>query len=173
MSSEALLNSSLPHDLVMGGISHGGSRQTTPSSKSSVFSHCPPLPTVRSLQHWLACQTCFYDNGLQITQMQTEILTQELLGQSMASSSLSTSDRGNKLMNSLGSNYSPAHEPAKAPQCHAVKSWHLEAFLEPDSNPSNHISHLLPLKGGHSHFAPLSTYCLPTNPCVGCFTYCS
>ena len=55
--------------------------QTTPSSKSSIFSHCPPLPTVRSLQHWLACQTCFYDNGLQITQMQTKILTQELLGQ--------------------------------------------------------------------------------------------
>ena len=55
--------------------------QTTPSSKSSVFSHCPPLPTVRSLQHWLACQTRFYDNGLQITQMQTKILTQELLGQ--------------------------------------------------------------------------------------------
>ena len=27
MSSEALLNSSLPHDLVMGGISHGGSWQ--------------------------------------------------------------------------------------------------------------------------------------------------
>ena len=27
LSSEALLNSSLPNDLVMGGISHGGSRQ--------------------------------------------------------------------------------------------------------------------------------------------------
>ena len=27
MSSEALLNSSLPHDFVMGGISRGGSQQ--------------------------------------------------------------------------------------------------------------------------------------------------
>ena len=50
-------------------------------SKSSVFSHCPPLPTVRNSQHWLASQTCCYDNGLQITQMKTKILTQELLGQ--------------------------------------------------------------------------------------------
>ena len=79
----------------------------------------------------------------------------------MASSSLPTSDRGNNLINSLGSNYSPAHKPAKAPQCHAVKSWHLEALLEPDSNPSKYISHLLPLKRGHSHF--LSTYCLPAS----------
>ena len=31
-SPEALLNSSLPHDLVMGGISHAGSRQVTPVS---------------------------------------------------------------------------------------------------------------------------------------------
>ena len=29
MSSEALLNSSLPHDPVMGGISHGGSQHKT------------------------------------------------------------------------------------------------------------------------------------------------
>ena len=29
LSSEALLNSSLPHDLVMGGISLGGSRQVS------------------------------------------------------------------------------------------------------------------------------------------------
>ena len=69
----------------------------------------------------------------------------------MASSSLPTSDRGNNVMNSLGANYSPAHKPAKAPQCHAVKSWHLEALLEPDSNPSK----------CHSHF--LSTYCLPAS----------
>lgn len=89
----------------------------------------------------------------------------------VASSSLPTSDWVNNLTNSLGSNYSPAHKPAKAPQCHAVKSWHLDALLEPDSNPSNYISHLLPLKRGHSYF--LSTYCLPANPCVGCFTYCS
>ena len=27
LSSEALLSSSLPHDLVMGGVSHGGSQQ--------------------------------------------------------------------------------------------------------------------------------------------------
>ena len=59
----------------------GAGHRRPPPSKSSVFSHCPPLPTVRSLQHQLACQTCCYDNGLQITQMQTKILTQELLGQ--------------------------------------------------------------------------------------------
>lgn len=50
--------------------------QTTPS-----FQTFRLLPTVRSLQHQLACQTCCYDNGLQITQRQTKILTQELLRQ--------------------------------------------------------------------------------------------
>lgn len=54
-----------------------------PLSESSVFSYCPPRPTVRSLQHWLACQTCCHDNGLQITQMQAKILTQELLSKGL------------------------------------------------------------------------------------------
>lgn len=54
-----------------------------PFSTSSVVSHCPPHPTVRSLQHWLACQTCCHDNELQITQMPAKILTQELLGQGL------------------------------------------------------------------------------------------
>ena len=41
MSSEALLNSSLPHDLVTGGISHGGSRQWWALFLGSlVQSHC-------------------------------------------------------------------------------------------------------------------------------------
>ena len=57
MSPEALLNSSLPHDLVMGGISRAGSWQETGSrlkiARSSLDYHSYQLGSVHRFDVWV------------------------------------------------------------------------------------------------------------------------
>ena len=63
MSSEALLNSSLPHDLVTGGISHGGSRQWWALFLGSlVQSHCGEGGMLQT-NNTVVCTQCLSRSG--------------------------------------------------------------------------------------------------------------